>query len=126
MQSIFLFGTAFSISLRRCHFYLKKKNSVIKSRLALKGDIKMNARSAQRLSIRDGQFALFRNNKNDIVLFDIENEYRFFDTAYSQELIKGLLTTFPSLNNFIAKPVNTKKPPLIHSFASGNNDRNCL
>ena len=97
----------------------EEENSVIKSRLALKGDIKMNARSAQRLSIRDGQFALFRNNKNDIVLFDIEKEYRFFDTAYSQELIKGLLTTFPSLNNFIAKPVNTKKPPLIHSFASG-------
>lgn len=106
--------------LKKMSILFEEENSIIKSRLSLKGDIKIKLESAKELHLKESQFALFREDKNETIFFDKGNEFRIFDTAYSQELIKGLLTTFPSLNDFVVKPANSKKPPLIHSFASGS------
>lgn len=106
--------------LKAISLLFEEDDAEIKSRLLLKGDLKIKLRSSKELHLKERQFALYRNADDEKILFDKGNEFRFFDTTYSQELIKELLPTFPSLNNFVEKPLTSKKKPLIHSFASGN------
>jgi AraC-like DNA-binding protein len=105
--------------LKKMSLLFEEEDSLVKSRLSLKGDIKVKSGSAKELHVKESQFALFGEARNEIILFDQENEFRIFDTSYSYELLKGLLIAFPSLNDFIAKPGNRKKRPIIRSFASG-------
>jgi AraC-like DNA-binding protein len=106
--------------LKKMSLLFEEEDSVIKSRLLLKGDIKIKSGRSRELHVKESQYALFHETNNDTIHFDKENEFRLFDTTYSHELITGLISTFPSLKDFVAKPETSKRRPLIHSFASGS------
>jgi len=105
---------------RKMALFFEEQTSTIKGRLVLKGEVGVKSENARQIPIKEGQFALFREANNEIILFEKGNEFRVFDTVYSHELLKGLLVTFPSLKDFLANPDNKNPRPFIHNFASDN------
>src|SRR5262245_21050772 len=67
--------------LKKMSLLFEEEDSVIKSRLLLKGDIKIKSGRSKELHVKESQFALFHEANNEAIHFDKENEFRIFDTT---------------------------------------------
>ncbi len=99
-------------SIRYCLFnffkkmtlFFKEEKTALSSRLALKGNVKIKTQNKNKLEFKEGQFVL-RSGEHTYktIFFDKDREYRFFDTAYSVDLVNLLAASFPALNEFISE-----------------------
>lgn len=101
----------------------KDEKAGIRSRLALKNSANIKTENKEKLQLKEGQFLLLSGElTGKTIFFDKGREYRFFDTAYSVDLLKQLVASFPALNDFISDNHNAESRPAIkqHRYASAS------
>ncbi len=95
--------------LNKITLLFDEERTGIRSRFILEGSLNIKTSSKEKVHLKEGQFVLLNGiDTNETVIFDKGKEYRLFDTAYSIDLLKKLVASFPSLNEFIS-PDGTPK-----------------
>jgi AraC-like DNA-binding protein len=89
--------------LKKITLLFNQDRTGIRSRFILEGSLNIKTSSREKVQLKEGQFVLLSGlDTNETVIFDKGKEYRLFDTAYSVDLLKKLVASFPSLNEFIS------------------------
>jgi AraC-like DNA-binding protein len=89
----------------------KEEKTGIRSRLALNNSVTIKTKNKEKLQLKEGQFVLLNGDHTaKTIFFDKDREYRFFDTAYSVDLLNQLLASFPSIKDFIGDHVEGHRP----------------
>jgi len=95
--------------LKKITLLFQEEKTGIISRFLLKGSLSIKIRGEEKVHLREGQFILLSAIDNkETAVFDKGKEYRIFDTAYSIETLKQLVTSFPSLNEYISAGSSAK------------------
>ncbi len=89
--------------LKKITLLFSEERTGIRSRFVLEGSLSIKTSGKEKMHLKEGQFALLSGiGTDETVIFDKGKEYRLFDTAYSVDLLKNLVASFPSLNEFIS------------------------
>ena len=89
--------------LKKITLLFSEERTGIRSRFVLEGSLNIKTNGKGKVHLKEGQFVLLSGlDKDETVIFDKGKEYRLFDTAYSVDLLKKLVASFPSLNEFIS------------------------
>ena len=88
--------------LKKITLLFKEEKTGIRSRFVLEGSLSIKTSGEEKVHLKEGQFVLLSGiDIDETVIFDKGKEYRLFNTEYSVDLLKRLVASFPSLNEFI-------------------------
>ncbi|GEM_PF-7010480 len=80
----------------------KEQDSLLRNRLVLKGNFQMKTGVKKKMLVKQGQIVLFNASEDEeTIYFEKASQYSFFDTTYSGIFLEPLLSSFPSLSEFI-------------------------
>lgn len=109
--------------LKKISLLFKDEKTGLRSRLALKNSTIIKTETKDKLQIKEGQFLLLSGElTGNTIFFEKDREYRFFDTAYSVDLLNRLVASFPLLKDLIAPDHSKNHGPDTkhHRFASAS------
>jgi AraC family transcriptional activator of pyochelin receptor len=100
--------------VRRTVLFFEEESASLRSRLILKGNIGIRVGKQEKINLRESQFKLYDSSDNtQAVYFENGKEYRLFDSGFSYDLLKPLLTAFPSLQTYLSSTYSSKETSLL-------------
>jgi AraC family transcriptional activator of pyochelin receptor len=98
--------------LKKMTLYCTSQVPAVCTRIATKNNWRFSVGSTGDVNLREGQFALFRvGTGKEKIVFEKGKEYQSFDAFCPPGKLEGLIALFPTLHEFLDKPINGK-----HSF----------